>query len=362
MLVQTNGNIVVGGQFNTLGGGARTNLGRLKANGDLDPDFVANAPAQYFDLVNVGVRALALRKDGKILVGGSFVLDQASKRTNFCLLNADGSLNGLFAGGAGIGGVTAMALQADGSIVVGGDFDTLVGVSRWYIGRVGQLGSLDGGFGPAQQDAAQVNTVRCLALQSDGKIIVGGVFKRMGEQPRNNIARLTSGNAALQSLTIDSTGQLLTWNRSGTGPEVEQVTFEFSTNATTYAALGAGVRTNGGWQLSGAIIPVGGNFYLRARGRAVSGQYNGSGSLVESVRRFYQPVPPFLLNSVLLVGGSAQVSFTGIAGASYTVFGSSNLITWLPLGAATNSISNQFLFTDTNAFRNPKQFYKGSSP
>jgi len=64
VLIQSDGKIVVGGQFNTLGGSTRYYLGRLNADGSLDGDF--NAPA------NSLVFALAQQSDGKLLVGGNF--------------------------------------------------------------------------------------------------------------------------------------------------------------------------------------------------------------------------------------------------------------------------------------------------
>src|SRR5438445_7846083 len=46
LAVQADGKILVGGNFSTLGGQSRTNIGRLNADGKLDTSF--NPGADYF--------------------------------------------------------------------------------------------------------------------------------------------------------------------------------------------------------------------------------------------------------------------------------------------------------------------------
>jgi uncharacterized delta-60 repeat protein len=75
----------------------------------------------------------------------------------------------------GVGGslpeVVSLAVQADGKVLVGGSFGTLGGQPRSYIGRLYADGTLDQAFAP---DAG--NKVWALAVQTDGKILVGGEF------------------------------------------------------------------------------------------------------------------------------------------------------------------------------------------
>jgi hypothetical protein len=178
--------------------------------------------------------------------------------------------------------VEALALQADGKIVVGGWFTTLGGQVRNYIGRLNPDGTLDDAFDPGAD-----GIVFALALQADGKILVGGRFTTLGGEARNYIARLSSDAAALQNLTLAGDGASLTWERSGAGPEVWRVTFEQSLDGVSYTPLGDGTRVSGGWQLSGLALPSGQNIWLRARGYYMSGLYNGSGSVIDSVRNVY---------------------------------------------------------------------------
>lgn len=86
--------------------------------------------------------------------------------------------------------VYAMAVQPDGKILLGGLFWTLGGQSRNYIGRLNTDGTLDAAFNPgADYD------VLTLCLQLDGKILVAGRFTTLTGQARSNIGRLTSNGA-----------------------------------------------------------------------------------------------------------------------------------------------------------------------
>src|SRR5437667_8168668 len=88
------------------------------------------------------------------------------------------------------GFVYAIAVQTDGKILIGGDFTTLspnggVAVTRNHIARLNPDGTLDTAFDPNAND-----WVYSIAVQADGKILAGGEFATIGGQPRNHIARV----------------------------------------------------------------------------------------------------------------------------------------------------------------------------
>ena len=64
-----------------------------------------------------------------------------------------------------------MALQADGRIVVGGGFTTIGGTSRNRIARLDPNTGLADSFNPNAN-----GTVLALAVQDEGKFLVGGCF------------------------------------------------------------------------------------------------------------------------------------------------------------------------------------------
>ncbi len=87
--------------------------------------------------------------------------------------------------------VFTMAIQPDGKILVGGVFTSLGGQARNRVGRLNSDGTLDPTFGPLAGEGA-FPYVYSLGVQRDGKILVGGDFTKLGGQARDHIGRLNS--------------------------------------------------------------------------------------------------------------------------------------------------------------------------
>jgi uncharacterized delta-60 repeat protein len=85
------------------------------------------------------------------------------------------------------GPVFALALQADGKILVGGSFANLSGQPRSSLARLGADGSLDGSFNPGTD-----GDVLSIVAQIDGSTLVGGGFSHLAGQPRAGIGRLNA--------------------------------------------------------------------------------------------------------------------------------------------------------------------------
>ena len=308
--LQPDGKILVGGAFTTLGGGAtgtsmRNRIGRLNPDGSLDGGFNPGAG----DVV----LALVVEPDGKILVGGEFTTlgggTGLTVRNRIGRLNANGSLDTTFNPGAN-DFVQALGRQLDGKILVGGTFTMLGGgtgtTMRSRIGRLHPDGSLDTTFNPGAND--DVNAVSVLP---DGKILVGGTFTALGggtgTTSRNQIGRLTNTNAAIHRHGVSCPGCVpglsgevqaaVTWARSGAGPEVERVTFELSSDGTTFGPATNATRVPGGWQVA-QNVSSNVNRFIRARGYYPTGWVNGSGSMVESTRQVYIACPTIELTSL----------------------------------------------------------------
>ncbi len=82
-----------------------------------------------------------------------------------------------------------MAVQADGKIVIGGGFISVNGAPRKYIARLNTDGSVDTGFNIGRGANRPVTAV---AVQTDGKIIIAGQFTIVNGVLRNRIARLNA--------------------------------------------------------------------------------------------------------------------------------------------------------------------------
>jgi uncharacterized delta-60 repeat protein len=280
LALQSDGKILLGGLFTSIESEERNYIARLNADGTLDAGFNPDADNM--------VAALAIQIDGKILMGGAFAHIGSDEQVRIARLNTNGSLDTDFSPEAD-NAVASMALQSDGKIVLGGAFTQIKSgglfIPRHYIARLNSNGTLDMQFNP---DAN--NLVHCLAIQTDGKIILGGDFTFIDVvKPRSYLARLSASGAALQSLSVGNDGHSFTWMRSGTGPELERVTFELSSDFTTWSSIGSGSRLAGGWQLmNGIMLPLEEIRYIRTRGYYSSGTFNGSGSVIESVWQVYR--------------------------------------------------------------------------
>jgi uncharacterized delta-60 repeat protein len=125
---------------------------------------------------NNRIMALAVQADGKVLIGGDFTLtggggSGAQSRSHLARLNPDGSVDGTFNPGAN-NTVFALAVQPDGKILVGGQFSRLGGgatTPRQSLGRLNADGSLDAAFAPSIG-----GLVSSIVIQDDGRILVGG--------------------------------------------------------------------------------------------------------------------------------------------------------------------------------------------
>jgi uncharacterized delta-60 repeat protein len=185
LAVQADGKIVIGGFFGSVNGASRSFIARLHAGGSLDIEFNASA--------DQGVRSIAVQADGKIAVGGSFDTVNGFNRKSLARLNADGSLDPLFLAemnSAAAVIVVALAIQADGKIVMGGDFSVVNGDARANVARLNPNGSVDTNFVVSPN-----SYLTALATQSDGSIVMGGNFLSVNGIDRRRLARLdSSGN------------------------------------------------------------------------------------------------------------------------------------------------------------------------
>jgi uncharacterized delta-60 repeat protein len=346
LAVQADGKILVGGGFTTLSGQTRNYIGRLNAGGTLDSTFNPGADSSVY--------SLAVQADGKILVGGDFYTLGGQTRNYLGRLNADGTLDSIFNPGMD-SGVSSLAVQADGKILVGGGFTTLGGQTRTYLGLLNADGTLDTTFNPGATGGSNP-FVYSLAVQTDGKILVGGQFTTLGGQSRTNIGRLNASDPATQSLNWD--GSAITWLRGGTSPEVWRTTFDCSTNGTDWMTLGAGTRIAGGWQLSGVPLPSDGT--IRARGHVTGGQNNASSWFVESTLSIVAPPSVTILVGDGNFGFRANqfgFSLSGSAEQVLVIEGSTNLVNWLPL--QTNTLgSNPLYFSDPGSSGMSYRFYR----
>jgi uncharacterized delta-60 repeat protein len=192
---QTDGKIIVSEALTTAGA-SRGRLVRLNTDGTVDNSF-------YELGVNNNVRTFFQQSDGKIIVAGTFINCNGTLRNYIARLNTDGSIDKTVFNvvGKGLNGVLwASAIQSDGKILIGGFFTSYNGKERVNIARVYTDGSLDTTFNPG---TGTNDGVESIVPQADGKILVGGWFKSYNGVTRGGLARLHSDGSLDTTLKSD---------------------------------------------------------------------------------------------------------------------------------------------------------------
>lgn len=177
----SDGGFLVGGQFTSLNGDASipNRLVRFTADRTLDTAFNAALGTGFAS----AVYAVLETSDGGFLVGGTFssVNGDDAAPDRLVRLNADGTLDTDFADrlGTGFGGgnVFSITETSDGKILVGGNFTSLdqdPSVPDGLV-RLNPDGSLDTEFAD-QLGTGFATTVRAVVQAPDGGLVVGGNF------------------------------------------------------------------------------------------------------------------------------------------------------------------------------------------
>jgi len=180
--VQSDGKIIISGDFTSYNGIARNRIARLNSDGTLDATFNPGIGANNIIYTNI------LQNDGKIIIGGAFTLYNGIFRNHIARLNNDGSLDATFNPSTGSNNViNSLALQNDGKIIIGGQFTSYNGISKNYTARLNTNGSLDTTYNLGSGSNYYINTT---IIQPDGKIVIGGAFHTYNGTVRNLIARL----------------------------------------------------------------------------------------------------------------------------------------------------------------------------
>jgi uncharacterized delta-60 repeat protein len=178
---QPDGKIIVAGIFNNFGNASETHLVRLDADGTVDAKF---NDAAYAD---ENIRQVLLQKDGKILACGYSSDTNDVPSSYITRLNPDGSPDAGFHFAAKFGDAFwSMALQPDGKIIVGG-YNEINKQVRPILVRLNPDGNPDKSF---QISDATGGCIWSVVVQPDGKILAAGVISGFGGAPCGNIVRL----------------------------------------------------------------------------------------------------------------------------------------------------------------------------
>jgi gliding motility-associated-like protein/uncharacterized delta-60 repeat protein len=134
--IQSDGKILVGGQFQFVNDIPKRALVRLLPDGSIDNTFTALG---ITNLVESGfnIRKIALQTDGKIVLAGEFESINGADRKNLVRLNLDGTVDCLFDAGVSTDlPIVGLALPSDSQILISGSFENYDGTQRFGLARI----------------------------------------------------------------------------------------------------------------------------------------------------------------------------------------------------------------------------------
>ena len=169
--VQPDGKILIGGFANYGGPPYRNNpkcgnaFYRLKADGSIDETFKTVVKRCVNDIIYVN--DLAIQSDGKIIIAGQFTVINQQPCPNICRLNKDGGLDMSFNAFTN-GRVARIAIQPDDKILITGNYTQITGKPRQSVDSLNLDGTLDSSFKPSSK-----GNVISMDVRPDGKALVG---------------------------------------------------------------------------------------------------------------------------------------------------------------------------------------------
>jgi uncharacterized delta-60 repeat protein len=299
LALQTNSQVVIAGWFETVNGAPHTNIARLNNDGTLDSGFVAG--------IDTPPNALALQADGRVLIGGAFSSVNGQARDHVACLNTNGSLDTNFLANVD-GNVDTFATQPDGKVLIGGGFTTVNGQSRHRIARLNPDGSLDGSFQNGMTGANDY--VACVAYDPSGKVLIGGQFATVNGIARTNVARLNS-NGSLDT--------------------------NFLANVDSFLEMML-VQPD-------SRVVIEGSYITTVDGRSRN-----------RIARLQSSSAP-IIGPSSISGGIFYLDVAAIAGKTYGVEASTNLVNW-SLALSTNAAVDNFTFQDAGVTQFPHRFFR----
>lgn len=249
--MQSDGKLLIGGTFTQVSGQPRPGLARLNSDGSLDTSYTSAVRGQ--------VRSLKLQGE-KLLLGGFYQLPDDSWH-GFSRLDAQGAIDASF--NAGVMGAEQLDIQGDGRIIVrqgmaisrlnaDGSLDpnfnfsasteladfalasnntlivliahtpyplvNLIRTSPYHtIHQIDSAGKLNPDFSVF---ASIAGSIRAIAAQPDGKLLVAGTYALVGEQLQPEFVRLNRDGSIdssfqpeydgyISALAVQDNGQIL---------------------------------------------------------------------------------------------------------------------------------------------------------
>ena len=185
--VWDDGSMIITGAFQAIGTQLRNRIARLHADGSLDTAFDPGIG------VNGTINSVAVLPDGRTMIAGSFTEVSGDPYGRIARLLPDGSPDPTFASSIGADlGISALKVLPDGKIIIAGSFDHYNGISTPKIARLWPDGTLDETFDPGSGPDERIGS---MDIAPDGSIWITGLFTSYNGVAVSRFARLTSNGA-----------------------------------------------------------------------------------------------------------------------------------------------------------------------
>jgi len=186
--LQSDGKIIVAGNFTTYGTATAKKLVRLNTDGTLDPTFNTGIGFQFGQFSQETTRLIKnvkVQSDDKILVCGDIVKYQGVARNNVVRINPDGQLDESFNLDPKVNYIEKIRLLPDGNILLARSSE---------LQKVSNNGTIDSNFLNFQTEVPNSISITEVVPVADGSIYVGGEIytnSGLGIVDRNYIVKLT---------------------------------------------------------------------------------------------------------------------------------------------------------------------------
>lgn len=207
--ILNNGKIAVYGDFDLYQGITTNKLAILNPNGSLDTSFNVGLGPDDVDRYNGSSSMICEQSDGKLIVVGNFTTFNGVSKKNIVRLNLDGTIDTSFNVGTATNGyIACVKIQSDGKILCGGEFTQFNGQNYASMVRLNSNGTIDTSFNIGLGFKSIINSftedgiIKSIDIQSDNKIIVGGKFLKFNNVTKINLVRLNANGSLDTSFNI----------------------------------------------------------------------------------------------------------------------------------------------------------------
>ncbi|MDD7913916.1 T9SS type A sorting domain-containing protein [Polaribacter ponticola] len=234
LATQSDGKILVGGYFTSYNGTPRYKIARINADGSLDTSFQFSNEITGEGVSQVDISAIKILSNGKILIGFQVLTNSSSTHTNTYVykLNSNGTIDSSFTSvpfvdeNGNSSEIKSIEVLSNGNIIVGGSFSKVSEQVSYNMVLLNANGTILTAFNSYLTSITRDSIfeyVNSIKIQTDGKILVGGIVYLRSSDTYTRLIRLNingtidsafNSNLYANCIAIQNDGQIVVGNSS----------------------------------------------------------------------------------------------------------------------------------------------------